>query len=40
MSDGTFAGLKGWGLTVATTDPNSIKNTSVISPYMAKGSCN
>jgi len=40
MSDGTFAGLEGWGLTVATTDPNSIKNTSVIPPYMANGSCN
>jgi mannan endo-1,4-beta-mannosidase len=38
-SDGTFAGLQNWGLVVATTDTNSIKNTSVISPYIDKGSC-
>lgn len=28
-TDGTFNGLTGWGKEVATTDPNSIKNTSV-----------
>jgi mannan endo-1,4-beta-mannosidase len=39
-TDGTFAGLTDWGLEVATTDPNSIKNTSVISPYIDKGRCN
>lgn len=39
-SDGTFAGLKDWGLVVATTDANSIKNTSVLSPYIVNGSCN
>jgi mannan endo-1,4-beta-mannosidase len=38
-SDGTFAGLQNWGLVVATTDENSIKNTSVRSPYIEKGSC-
>jgi hypothetical protein len=27
--DSKFASLKGWGLEVCTTDPNSIKNTSV-----------
>jgi mannan endo-1,4-beta-mannosidase len=39
-SDGTFSGLQNWGLAVATTDANSIKNTSVLSPYIANGSCN
>ena len=39
-SDGTFAGLKDWGLAVATTDTNSIKNTSVLDPYIVSGSCN
>jgi mannan endo-1,4-beta-mannosidase len=38
-SDGTFAGLQGWGKTVATDDPNSIKNTAKPSPYIANGSC-
>jgi mannan endo-1,4-beta-mannosidase len=28
-TDGTFAGLTGWGKEVAVTDPNSIMNTSV-----------
>jgi len=36
-TDGTFAGLQTWGLEVAVTDPNSIKNTSVISTYVANG---
>jgi mannan endo-1,4-beta-mannosidase len=31
-SDGTLEGLQGWGLEVATTDPNSIANTS--QPYL------
>jgi hypothetical protein len=39
-SDGTFAGLEDWGLAVATTDANSIKNTSVLSPYIVNGACN
>lgn len=26
-------------MTVATSDPNSIKNTSVLSPYIASGAC-
>ncbi len=39
-SDGTFAGLQNWGLAVATTDPNSIANTSVRSPYIVNGACN
>jgi mannan endo-1,4-beta-mannosidase len=38
-TDGTFAGLTGWGLEVAVTDPNSIKNTSVRPGYMKTGSC-
>jgi mannan endo-1,4-beta-mannosidase len=38
-TDGTFAGLADWGLEVATNDPNSIKNTSVRSPYVVNGSC-
>ena len=28
-ADGTFAGLRDWGLEVATTDPNSIQNVAV-----------
>jgi mannan endo-1,4-beta-mannosidase len=36
---GTFATLTGWGLEVAVTDPNSIKNTAVRSRYMTTGSC-
>jgi mannan endo-1,4-beta-mannosidase len=39
-SNGTFAGLKGWGLEVAVTDPNSIQKTSKRSQYMTAGSCN
>jgi mannan endo-1,4-beta-mannosidase len=38
-TDGTFAGLSDWGLEVASNDVNSIKNTSVRSPYIEKGSC-
>jgi mannan endo-1,4-beta-mannosidase len=38
-SDGTFAGLQGWAKAVAADDPNSIKNTSKLSPYIANGSC-
>jgi mannan endo-1,4-beta-mannosidase len=38
-TDGTFAGLTDWGLEVAVTDPNSIKNTSVRPRYMTTGSC-
>jgi PKD repeat protein len=37
---GDFSTLTGWGLVVATTDPNSIKNTAVRSPYMVNGACN
>jgi mannan endo-1,4-beta-mannosidase len=39
-TNGTFATLQGWGVTVCTSDPNSIKNTSIASPYMANGKCN
>lgn len=39
-SNGTFAGLRGWGLEVAVTDPNSIQKTSKRSKYMTTGSCN
>jgi len=38
--DGTFAGLQTWGLEVAVTDPNSIKNTSVIPTYIVNGVAN
>lgn len=38
-TDGTFAGLQGWGAEVAVTDPNSIQKTSVRSSYMLTGSC-
>lgn len=38
-SDGTFDGLQNWGLEVAVADPNSIKNTSVRSPYIVRGTC-
>jgi mannan endo-1,4-beta-mannosidase len=37
---GSFANLSGWGLEVAVTDPNSIKETSVRPRYMLTGSCN
>lgn len=40
MSDGTFAGLQGWGKEVSSTDPNSIMNTSKRTRYMTTGSCN
>ena len=39
-TDGTFAGLQNWGLAVATTDTNSIKNTSIRPPYILNGTCN
>jgi mannan endo-1,4-beta-mannosidase len=38
-TDGTFAGLQGWGAEVAATDPNSIQKTSVRSRYMLTSSC-
>ena len=38
-SDGTFDGLQGWGKVMATDDPNSIKNTAVLAPYIATGTC-
>jgi mannan endo-1,4-beta-mannosidase len=38
-TDGTFAGLQGWGAEVAVTDPNSIQKTSVRSSYLLTGSC-
>jgi mannan endo-1,4-beta-mannosidase len=38
-TDGTFAGLQGWGAEVAVTDPNSIQKTSVRSRYMLTSSC-
>jgi mannan endo-1,4-beta-mannosidase len=39
-SDGTFAALKGWGLEVAVSDPNSIKNTAKRpASLMNKGVC-
>jgi mannan endo-1,4-beta-mannosidase len=39
-SNGTYAGRQGWGLEVAVTDPNSIKNASTRTKYMTTGSCN
>jgi mannan endo-1,4-beta-mannosidase len=39
MSNGTYAGLQGWGKEVAVTDPNSIQNTSVRPGYMTTGAC-
>ncbi|NLD99725.1 MAG: cellulase family glycosylhydrolase, partial [Fibrobacter sp.] len=38
-TDSKFETLRGWGLEVAVTDPNSIKNTSVISKFMQSGLC-
>jgi mannan endo-1,4-beta-mannosidase len=38
-TDGTSAGLTGWGREVALTDPNSIKNTSVRPRSIETGSC-
>jgi mannan endo-1,4-beta-mannosidase len=38
-TDGTFAGLQGWGAEVAVTDPNSIQKTSVRPGYMLTSSC-
>jgi mannan endo-1,4-beta-mannosidase len=38
-TDGTFAGLTGWGREVAVTDPNSIQNTSVRPHSIETGSC-
>jgi mannan endo-1,4-beta-mannosidase len=37
---GTYASLYDWGLEVAVTDPNSIKNTSVRPYFMDFGTCN
>lgn len=37
--DGTYAGLRGWGIEVATTDPNGIANTSVRPPSMLGETC-
>ncbi|HEX7069677.1 MAG TPA: cellulase family glycosylhydrolase [Rhodothermales bacterium] len=37
--DGSFDSLHEWGLEVAVTDPNSIKNTSVRPHYMVNGTC-
>ncbi|WP_237244754.1 MULTISPECIES: cellulase family glycosylhydrolase [Sorangium] len=38
-TDGTFAGLTGWGREVAVTDPNSIQNTSVRPHSIETGAC-
>jgi mannan endo-1,4-beta-mannosidase len=38
-TDGTFETLHGWGLEVAVTDPNSIRNTSVRPHSIAHGQC-
>jgi mannan endo-1,4-beta-mannosidase len=38
-TDGTYAGLTGWGLEVAKTDPNSIENTSVRPASIEAGAC-
>jgi len=38
-TDSKFATLRGWGLEVATTDSNSIKNTSVRPKFMVDGVC-
>jgi hypothetical protein len=38
-TDNTFATLRGWGLEVATTDENSIKNTSVRPKSIVDGVC-
>ena len=37
--DGRFETLHGWGLEVAVTDPNSIRNTSKIPESMLRGKC-
>lgn len=37
--DSKFETLRGWGLEVATTDPNSIKNTSVRPASIVNGLC-
>jgi hypothetical protein len=39
-SNGTYTGLYDWGLEVAVTDPNSIKNTSVRPYSILNGVCN
>jgi mannan endo-1,4-beta-mannosidase len=39
-SNGTFAGLTGWGREVAVTDANSIMNTSVRPRSITTGACN
>ena len=39
-SDGTFAGLTGWGREVAITDTNSIQRTSVRPRSITGGTCN
>jgi mannan endo-1,4-beta-mannosidase len=36
---GTFDTLAGWGLEVAVSDPNSIKNTSVRPPSLTMAAC-
>ena len=38
-TDGTYDTLHGWGLEVAATDPNSIRNTSVRPYSMVNGYC-
>jgi len=38
-SDGKFAGLYGWGLDVAVTNPNSIRNTSVAPTFVPGAGC-
>ncbi|WP_437676955.1 cellulase family glycosylhydrolase [Sorangium sp. So ce131] len=38
-TDGTFAGLTGWGREVAVTDQNSIQNTSVRPRSIETGAC-
>jgi mannan endo-1,4-beta-mannosidase len=38
-TNGTFAGLQGWGAEVAVTDANSIQKTSLRSRYMLTSSC-
>lgn len=37
--DGTYASLHGWGLEVAVTDPNSIRNTAVRPRSVVLGRC-
>lgn len=38
-TDGTFAGLTGWGSEVATSDPNSIQKTSKRPASIVSGAC-